>query len=168
MPIENKMVSRSLESAQKKWKATILTSATFVDYDGFKQTSSAIYKRRKEILEEYERENIIGGQSSTVIPRSGHCHPEQRGSSDSSLAAQNDNPIAPATVIEMVEREIEQFVYYHTGRHGGAGLEYQRNLWNCCHNFPIHSSEKMSCWVCAARGTAGWWSERPDGDYQSF
>ncbi|KKT80776.1 MAG: Protein translocase subunit SecA, partial [Candidatus Azambacteria bacterium GW2011_GWA1_44_9] len=84
MPIENRMVSRALESAQKKVEGhNFDIRKHLLDYDDvLNKHRGVIYKKRREILAEYETE------------KSG---------------CQKD--VLKARVLELVEQEIEQIVF---------------------------------------------------------
>jgi preprotein translocase subunit SecA len=85
MPIENKLISRSIESAQKKVEGNNFDIRKhLVEYDDvINKHRESIYKRRREILE----------------------------LADSRVAGKNLSEV----ILEMVESEIEQVVAFHTG-----------------------------------------------------
>ncbi|MBI5023045.1 MAG: preprotein translocase subunit SecA [Candidatus Magasanikbacteria bacterium] len=121
MPIENKMVSRALESAQKKVEGhNFDIRKHLLDYDDvLNKHRGVIYKKRREILEEYEREKSLSsnGFSSVIHAEAGiqnNWIPNQVG---------NDNvQNLSERILELVEQEIEQIVFFHTG--GTAGGDW--------------------------------------------
>ncbi|NTW21987.1 preprotein translocase subunit SecA [Candidatus Falkowbacteria bacterium] len=96
MPIENKLISRSIESAQKKVEGNNFDLRKhIVEYDDvINKHRESIYRRRREILELVPAGNIELDQAATT---------EKVSSTKLSK-----------TVLEMVELEIEQVVSFHT------------------------------------------------------
>ncbi len=90
MPIENKMVSRSIESAQAKVEANNFDIRKhLVEYDDvINKHREAIYKRRREILEIADK--------------------------DKSEKIKEEKKKLADIILEMVENEIEQVVLFHT------------------------------------------------------
>ncbi|MFC1612959.1 preprotein translocase subunit SecA [Patescibacteria group bacterium] len=124
MPIENKIISKSIESAQTKVEGNNFDIRKhLVEYDDvMNKHREVIYKRRNEILE-------VGGEfNSSGAPLSEGGQPAslklQRGEGD----VQSDKriPLTPFKkggtivrnlkdiILEMVEREIEAVVSFHT------------------------------------------------------
>ena len=95
MPIENKMVSRSIESAQRKVEGNNFDIRKhLVEYDDvINKHREVIYRKRREILELAGEEGREGGESGEGIEG-------ERGLSD--------------IIFNMVENEIEQVVSFHT------------------------------------------------------
>jgi preprotein translocase subunit SecA len=96
MPIENKLISRSIESAQKKVEGNNFDLRKhIVEYDDvINKHREAIYRRRREILE-----SVPTGSIMLEGPA------ESQAASETKLSK---------TVLEMVELEIEQVVSFHT------------------------------------------------------
>lgn len=96
MPIENRMVSRSIESAQRKVESNNFDIRKhLVDYDDvINKHRESIYRKRKEILE------IAEGEKQDSLSR-------QKGDQD-------DIRTLPDIILAMVENEIEQVVSFHT------------------------------------------------------
>ena len=115
MPIENKMVSRSLESAQKKVEGhNFDIRKHLLDYDDvLNKHRGVIYKKRREILAEYEAEKS-GGQKNVLKAR----------------------------VLELVEQEIEQVVFFHTGGTAGGDWNIKEIYETAITIFPLNESEK--------------------------
>ncbi len=84
MPIENKMISRSIESAQKKVEGNNFDIRKhLVEYDDIlNKHRETIYRRRREILDLFEHSDSPNGLSDIIL--------------------------------EMIENEIEQVVIFHT------------------------------------------------------
>ncbi|MDP3043273.1 MAG: preprotein translocase subunit SecA [bacterium] len=101
MPIENKIISKSIESAQRKVEGNNFDIRKhLVEYDDvINKHREAIYKRRREILELAEIEN----------PKSEILNPKQI--QNSKFKIQNS---FSGIILEMVENEIEQVVSFHT------------------------------------------------------
>ncbi len=115
MPIENKMVSRALESAQKKVEGhNFDIRKHLLDYDDvLNKHRGVIYKKRREILAEYEAEKS-GGQKNVLKAR----------------------------VLELVEQEIEQVVFFHTGGTAGGDWNIKEIYETAITIFPLNESEK--------------------------
>ena len=115
MPIENRMVSRALESAQKKVEGhNFDIRKHLLDYDDvLNKHRGVIYKKRREILVEYEAEKS-GGQKDVLKAR----------------------------VLELVEQEIEQIVFFHTGGTAGGDWNIKEIYETAVTIFPLNDSEK--------------------------
>ncbi|KKR99817.1 MAG: Protein translocase subunit SecA [Candidatus Magasanikbacteria bacterium GW2011_GWC2_41_17] len=115
MPIENRMVSRALESAQKKVEGhNFDIRKHLLDYDDvLNKHRGVIYKKRREILAEYETE------------KSG---------------CQKD--VLKARVLELVEQEIEQIVFFHTGGTAGGDWNIKEIYETALTIFSLNNSEK--------------------------
>jgi len=109
MPIENKIVSRSIESAQKKVEGNNFDIRKhLVEYDDvINKHREAIYKRRREILELEGGEGLEGeeGKPSYANPLA-----ERVGASEGEEGERGLTDI----IMEMVENEIEQVVSFHS------------------------------------------------------
>jgi preprotein translocase subunit SecA len=101
MPIENKLISRSIESAQKKVEGNNFDIRKhLVEYDDvINKHREAIYNRRREILELADKK--VESEESPVHPSVGDAVSQGSKLSD--------------VVLEMVTNEIEQVVAFHTG-----------------------------------------------------
>ncbi|MFW5888636.1 MAG: preprotein translocase subunit SecA [Patescibacteria group bacterium] len=94
-PVENKVVSRSIESAQKKVEGNNFDIRKhLVQFDNvINKHREAVYRKRMEVLELFEGEKSV------------------RSAKDSEVVRHSD---LSEVVLEMVENEIEQIVGYHT------------------------------------------------------
>jgi len=103
MPIENRIISKSIESAQKKVEGhNFDIRKHLVEYDDvINKHREAIYRRRRQILE--LAENVNNNQSSII---------------NNQTITNNQNSIYSSLseiILEMVEAEIEQVVSFHAG-----------------------------------------------------
>ena len=98
MPIANKMVSKSIESAQAKVEGNNFDIRKhLVEYDDvINKHRESIYKRRREILE-------MAGNPPNPLDKGG-----EGGS------IRDDAKSLSSTILSMVENEIEQVVIFHT------------------------------------------------------
>jgi len=98
MPIENKMISRSIESAQKKVEGNNFDIRKhLVEYDDvINKHRETIYRRRREILE-------IAGKSNVVI----------LGEEENKKVDQAEKNLSDI-ILGMIENEIEQVVSFHS------------------------------------------------------
>ena len=103
MPIENKMISRSIESAQKKVEGNNFDIRKhLVEYDDvINKHRETIYRKRREILEMY-RKVVNGNQESGI-----------RNQDDPNSQFPIPNSLA-SIIFDMIEGEIEQVVIFHT------------------------------------------------------
>jgi preprotein translocase subunit SecA len=109
MPIENSLISKSIESAQRKVEGNNFDIRKhLVEYDDvINKHREAIYRRRKDILLKTER---------VLKHNQGKADKEQI-TEDEAGQAQQSMPIANQLsdiILEMVENEIEQAVSFHT------------------------------------------------------
>jgi len=130
LPIENKMVSKSLETAQRKVEENNFDIRKhLLDYDDvLNKHRTVIYKKRREILDEYEAARAKMKVASLDSANSAGDKVGAVGvevcAISGSKAVGGDFGELGDKILEMVEKEIEQFVYYHT-----AGTEeYDWNL----------------------------------------
>ncbi|KKR49123.1 MAG: Protein translocase subunit SecA [Candidatus Magasanikbacteria bacterium GW2011_GWC2_40_17] len=123
MPIENKMISKSLESAQHKVEGhNFDIRKHLLDYDDvINKHRTVIYKKRREILDEYEKEKeiILKGEPVEETPET------LRGK-----------------ILDMVEKEIEQFVYYHTAATVGGDWNVKEIIETASTIFILTDAEK--------------------------
>ncbi|MCK5416565.1 preprotein translocase subunit SecA [Candidatus Parcubacteria bacterium] len=97
MPIENKLISRSIESAQKKVEGNNFDMRKhLVEYDDvINKHRESIYKRRNNIL-------ALNEELSDTEDKA------------EELEKENNNEGLSEVVLEMVQGELEQVVYFHT------------------------------------------------------
>jgi len=110
MPIENSMVSKSIESAQRKVEGNNFDIRKhLVEYDDvINKHRETIYKKRREILE-FSMIESISEQTSSGNPKSQIINPKQIQNSND----QNSDNLSDM-ILEMVENEIDQVVAFHT------------------------------------------------------
>ncbi|MCX6779505.1 MAG: SEC-C metal-binding domain-containing protein, partial [Candidatus Magasanikbacteria bacterium] len=129
MPIENKMVSKSLESAQRKVEGhNFDIRKHLLDYDDvINKHRTVIYKKRRETLDQYEREKtlLLNPETKNVIPTE----------AEGSVSLQK-------RILDLVEKEIEQFVYFHTGATQGGDWNIQEIIETASTVFTLTSGEK--------------------------
>ncbi len=118
MPIENKMISKSIESAQRKVEGNNFdTRKHLVEYDDvINRHREAIYHRRRRIIE--ISEGMLAEEKTTQTPTtSAPVSPAEDSSptTDSSgavVVSETDN--LSAIILEMVKNEIQDLVHFHT------------------------------------------------------
>jgi len=110
MPIENRIISKSIESAQRKVEANNFDIRKhLVEYDDvLNKHRETIYRRRREILDLYEKEKNISKEFTEEITLS-------------------------SIILEMIENEIEQVVSFHTS-------EDDINTWNLDEIYQVAST----------------------------
>jgi len=115
MPIENSLISKSIESAQKRVEGNNFDIRKhLVEYDDvINKHRESIYKRRRNILEIYEQQKKSAGiNNNSQFPIR-----QLADNSQSNLNSEiiNDTSRSLADIIlSMVENEMEQFVIFHT------------------------------------------------------
>ncbi len=107
MPIENKMISKSIESAQKKVEGNNFdTRKHLVEYDDvINKHRMAIYHRRREILEIFEGQDIFEEEKSLG---DGNNELEIRDKKEAKLKTLN------SIISNLVNDEISAVVNFHT------------------------------------------------------
>ncbi|MDD5032377.1 MAG: preprotein translocase subunit SecA [Patescibacteria group bacterium] len=113
MPIENRIVSKSIESAQMKVEGNNFDIRKhLVEYDDvINKHRESIYRKRREILELAESQ--ISHLKSHILnnpPTSGQNPNEQN---DENKGGENGRTLSDI-ILDMVENEIEQVVSFHT------------------------------------------------------
>ncbi|MBI4600237.1 preprotein translocase subunit SecA [Candidatus Uhrbacteria bacterium] len=108
MPIEHGMISKAIEEAQKKVEGhNFDTRKHIVEYDDvINKHREIIYKRRRNILEEFDRE--VSGFSGQVSDSENVEEPLQ----DASYNLQAKT--LKQMILDMIEQEIEHVVMFHT------------------------------------------------------
>jgi preprotein translocase subunit SecA len=133
MPIENKLISKSIESAQKKVEGhNFDTRKHLVEYDDvINKHREAIYKRRREILELAEElsddaqiDEVEGEKNSKSEITNSKQYQNSKlkiQNEENETGEINNSPRTLSDIIlEMVERELENVVTFHTaGDNGG-------------------------------------------------
>ncbi len=106
MPIENKMISKSIESAQKKVEGNNFdTRKHLVEYDDvINKHRNAIYKRRKEII------NISEGVSDEIV--------------NSETETEKTKTLADI-IIPMIKQEVKRVIIFHTASEQNADWNIQ-------------------------------------------
>ena len=132
LPIENGMVSRSIESAQRKVEGNNFDIRKhLVEYDDvINKHRETTYRKRREILELAERDTVIARNEAKRNDEAISRTASQDMSEIASLpaVARNDKTesVAPAKktlsaiILEMIENEIEQAVIFHTAADSSA------------------------------------------------
>jgi len=120
MPIENRTLSKIIESAQKKVEGFHFdTRKHLLEYDDvLNRHREVIYGKRRKILEAYqqEKEEMLGGSVRTYSLRQ--------------------------LISENVEQEIEQIVSFHTNAEDSAGWNMQEIYENIMTIFPLDAIQK--------------------------
>ena len=117
MPIANKMVSKSIESAQAKVEGNNFDIRKhLVEYDDvINKHRESIYKRRREILEMAGNPpNPLYPQSSDGAKQGGEIPPTPLIKMGEGGSIRDDAKSLSSTILSMVENEIEQVVIFHT------------------------------------------------------
>ncbi len=119
MPIEQKMISRIIESAQKKVEGMHFDSRKhLLEYDDvLNRHREVIYGKRREILFGFDREKKAL-DNSLLIPdeMEESLKPEDKASLDSAKSSlkMTDAKTLRQMILDMVEQEIEQVISFHT------------------------------------------------------
>ena len=118
MPIENKLISKSIESAQRKVEGNNFDIRKhLVEYDDvINKHRETIYRRRREILEKAEEKLEIGNWKLEI-------RNEGKNIDDDKENEEESHNHLGKIILNMVEQEIEQVVSFHT-----AGDDF--NSWN--------------------------------------
>ena len=124
MPIETKMVSKSIESAQKKVEGNNFDIRKhLVEYDDvMNKHRDTVYKKRNEVLETFETQQKAAEE--------GHDVPEEMAS-------------LSHKVLEMIEAEIEQVVSFHTAEDDEKKWDL-KEIYEVAHSiFPVPESMRV-------------------------
>jgi preprotein translocase subunit SecA len=122
-PVENKVVSRSIESAQKKVEGNNFDIRKhLVQFDNvINKHREAVYRRRREVLELFEGRDSV------------HSNRRAETAQHSDLSE---------IVLEMVENEIEQIVGYHTAAEDVSNWELSEIYQAVSTIFPVQEELK--------------------------
>ncbi|MBI5728795.1 MAG: preprotein translocase subunit SecA [Candidatus Magasanikbacteria bacterium] len=128
MPIEQKTISRIIESAQKKVEGFHFdTRKHLLEYDDvINRHREVIYGKRRAILESFEREKV-----GTV----------------------SEKPTLRQTVLEMVETEIEQIISFHTNAEDRSAWNVKEVAETVATIFPLSEIERAEINRFGERGT---------------
>jgi preprotein translocase subunit SecA len=120
MPIENRMISKSIESAQRKVEGhNFDIRKHLLDYDDvLNKHREVIYKKRKEIL---ENSRITSESETNKSEYGSHSEPKAKNpelnSNNHGILHSVQDDVKNSfkfAILEMVEQEIEQVVLFHT------------------------------------------------------
>ena len=115
VPIENKMISNSIESAQKKVEGNNFDiRKQLVEYDDvINKHRIAIYARRREILELAEGKTIA--ENKAKVNKFGYENHEDNDSSGEEVLTEVENTkTLKEIILKMVREEIKSLVVFHT------------------------------------------------------
>lgn len=132
MPIEHGMISKAIEEAQKKVEGhNFDTRKHVVEYDDvINKHREIIYKRRRDILEEFERE---------IAP-----HPTQEEMPDEHVEKSGSMKTLKQMIFDMVEQEVEHVVMFHTQSDDETSWNIQE-IYETAHTiFPLTSEDRKS------------------------
>ncbi len=117
MPIENKMISKSIESAQKKVEGNNFDMRKhLVEYDDvINKQRVAIYNRRREIIEISEAASIEDKESEEAIVIEGELNTHK---SEANEVLEEDSPKRANSlseiILSMLDEEINSLVSFHS------------------------------------------------------
>ncbi|MCG2698017.1 preprotein translocase subunit SecA, partial [Candidatus Parcubacteria bacterium] len=157
MPIENKIVSRSIESAQKKVEGNNFDIRKhLVEYDDvINKHRESIYKRRREILEIAEHENTktlgfaskhentrlrLKTQKHSASPQNTKTQIENFSEQD--LESEQISNSLSNIILGMIESEIEHVVGFHTAGDVVSGWNLEEIYQVASTIFPVEEKLK--------------------------
>ena len=113
LPIENGLVSRSIESAQTKVEGNNFDIRKhLVEYDDvINKHRETIYRKRREILELAEDKTVIARSEAT---RQSPVSSDEPGIASLPPVARNDKKGLSDIILQMIDNEIDQVVIFHT------------------------------------------------------
>ncbi len=145
MPIEQRTITRLIESAQKKVEGFHFdTRKHLLEYDDIiNRHREVIYGKRRAILEAFARETealVVSSQSSpspsAVAEGGNEPTPSQwRGQGE-------DSKNLRQMIFEMIEAEIEHVVSFHTNGEGGGDENIKEIVETVLTIYPLSESEK--------------------------
>ncbi|MBI4253364.1 preprotein translocase subunit SecA [Candidatus Uhrbacteria bacterium] len=151
VPIEHGMISKAIEEAQKKVEGhNFDTRKHVVEYDDvINKHREIIYKRRRDILEKFERETTNNEQRTTnavldqsdesgIPPRLAGRNPAEAGRQESGKKTLKH------MILDMVEQEVEHVVMFHTQGDDETSWNIQE-IYEIAHTiFPLTSEDRKS------------------------
>lgn len=150
MPIENKFISKSIESAQMKVEGNNFDIRKhLVEYDDvINKHREAIYGKRRKILEiaEAQKSPVIASQSPTesetdeAIPSSTDIHDGAGSLRRDTL--RDDTKALSDIILSDVENEIEHVVSFHTAAEQAAYWNLEEIYQVCSTIFPVNEKLK--------------------------
>ncbi|MBI2644665.1 preprotein translocase subunit SecA [Candidatus Uhrbacteria bacterium] len=150
MPIENSFITKCIEEAQRKVESHHFdTRKHLLEYDDvMNKQREMIYKRRRDILAEFERETNEDGD--IVIPSdppTGGENPDDSEKDEIATVAslpRNDSVTLREMVLTMIEEEIEHVVTFHTTREEDQAREWNiQEIYETMHTiFPVSQSDR--------------------------
>lgn len=112
MPIEQGMITRILENAQKKVEGhNFDIRKHLLDYDDvLNRHRTVVYKKRKQILELYKKQT----ESAADFPPQDVPSSSDENNEESSVTTEQNFTSLKETILHSIESEIENIVAYHT------------------------------------------------------
>ncbi|MDP2630351.1 MAG: preprotein translocase subunit SecA [Candidatus Uhrbacteria bacterium] len=149
MPIEHGMISKAIEEAQKKVEGhNFDTRKHVVEYDDvINKHREIIYKRRRDILDEFDRElKNLAGQEVLDQPSDTE---ESRAIDDSldeteSKKEHQGKKTLKQIILDMIEQEIEHVVMFHTQNDDEDSWNIQEIYEVVSTIFPLSSEDRKS------------------------
>ncbi|MCK5060978.1 preprotein translocase subunit SecA [Candidatus Parcubacteria bacterium] len=152
MPIENKFISRSIETAQTKVEGNNFDIRKhLVEYDDvINKHREAIYGKRRKILEIAKKTTdnrqqttdnstvILGSEATKDLDEKAMSETRR----DSSPTAQNDKKSLSDLILKDVENEIEQVVSFHTAADMAKDWNLEEIYQVCSTIFPVNEKLK--------------------------
>ncbi len=131
MPIEQKSITRIIESAQRKVEGFHFDSRKhLLEFDDvLNRHREVVYGKRKAILEEfkYQREKIRAAEGGNAVLE----NPEEI-----------EKPKLQDMILEMVEQELEQVVFFHTASEEKSEWNMQEIAESVQTIYPLTNEEK--------------------------
>ncbi len=148
MPIENSFITKCIEEAQRKVESHHFdTRKHLLEYDDvINKQREVIYKRRKDILEEFEREGDQDQDDSSVISSETRDLDDSEKNDISTVASlpRNDSVTLREMVLTMIEDEIQHVVTFHTTKEEDESREWNiQEIYETVHTiFPVLEEDR--------------------------
>ena len=136
MPIEQRMITRLIESAQRKVEGMHFDMRKhLLEYDDvLNRHREVIYGKRREVLKAFENEKMSLRGGSFVIP--------SERSDEESLSKMTADKTMRSIILEMIEQEIEQIVSFHTNTEDRREWNVKEIVESVVTIFPLSQEEK--------------------------
>ncbi len=125
VPIENRMVSKSVETAQKKVESHHFDIRKhLLEYDDvINKHREVMYKKRRRVLEVYEKEAQSSPHHPAVAGGTGHRQSAEEAESQNEGAQGQDSDSLKEEILSYIRKEIEDIVGLHTAKEGAWNLD---------------------------------------------
>ncbi len=150
MPIEQKLITRMLESAQKKVEShNFDIRKHLLDYDDvLNKHREVIYKKRRRVLEIDSKETIPPASAASTDTQVDNSSDDEQ----ETVRGEQEQRSYKEMILDMIEKEIEVVVSFHTNTEHRTDWNIQEIFETIRTIFPVADAQKEQMFAFGKRG----------------